>query len=61
VPLLGATNRLLGVLTSYAPKDDAFSDAHRYAFERIASLLSARIESLAEGSNVVQFPSTDRT
>jgi putative nucleotidyltransferase with HDIG domain len=58
-PVLGAQDKLLGVLTGYAAKDSAFSDAHRYAFERMASLLGERLHSLG-GSSVVRFQRTDR-
>jgi GAF domain-containing protein len=52
-------DRLFGVLTGYASKDSAFSDSHRYAFERIAFLLSERLTSL-ESSIVVKFPAAER-
>jgi hypothetical protein len=60
VPLLAPGERLVGVLTGYSPKDDAFSDLHRYAFERIGFLLSERLGSFSEGSSVVKFPHQDR-
>lgn len=54
VPLLDSTGRLLGVLSGYASKPDAFSGSHRYAFERIASLFADRIAQ-REGGSIVKF------
>jgi hypothetical protein len=59
-PYFGAQDKLLGVLTGYAAKDNAFSDAHRYAFERIATLLGERIASTSSSSSIVKFPRSER-
>jgi putative nucleotidyltransferase with HDIG domain len=59
-PFLGSKDRLLGVLSGYAAKDNAFSDAHRYAFERMASLLGERLNSMAGASSVVKFQRSER-
>ena len=59
-PYFGSQNRLLGVLTGYAVKDQAFTDAHRYAFERLALLLAERLTSLAASNTVVRFPQQER-
>ena len=59
-PYFGAQNKLLGVLTGYAAKDNAFSDAHRYAFERIATLLGERITSFSSSGSIVKFHRSER-
>lgn len=50
--------RLIGVLSAYTIKEDAFQDAHRYTFERIVKILGERIgpsDALAL-PNIRQFP-----
>lgn len=49
---------LLGVLTAYCIRGDAFSESHRYTFEYVASALVARICSLQSetSSNILSFP-----
>jgi hypothetical protein len=59
-PYFGAQDKLLGVLTGYAAKDNAFSDAHRYAFERMAILLGERLNSIGGSSSIVKFPRSER-
>jgi fructose-1-phosphate kinase PfkB-like protein len=54
---LSAGDVLLGVLTAYSIKKDAFDDAHRYAFEYVAAALGSRVSSMSSvGHNVVSFP-----
>jgi hypothetical protein len=59
-PYFGAQDKLLGVLSGYAAKDNAFNDAHRYAFERMAVLLAERLNSMTGSSSVVRFPQHER-
>jgi hypothetical protein len=59
-PYFGAQDKLLGVLTGYSVKDNVFTDAHRYAFERLSSLLGERLNSLAGAVSIVRFPQTER-
>lgn len=59
-PYFGAQDKLLGVLTGYAAKENAFSEAHRYAFERMAILLGERLNSVGGTSSIVRFPRTER-
>ena len=59
-PYFGSKDRLLGVLTGYAAKDNAYSDAHRYAFERMALLLGEKLSSMAGASSVVKFQRSER-
>jgi putative nucleotidyltransferase with HDIG domain len=59
-PYFGAKDRLLGVLSGYATKDNAFSDAHRYAFERVALLLGERLNSMTGTGSVVKFQRSER-
>ena len=59
-PYFGSQDKLLGVLTGYAMKENAFTDAHRYAFERLAMLLGERLQSLAGANSVVRFPKQER-
>ncbi|MBI4887349.1 MAG: HD domain-containing protein [Acidobacteria bacterium] len=49
---------LMGVLTAYSAKKDAFNEGHRYTFEHVGSALASRISSLVANtsSNVVSFP-----
>jgi putative methionine-R-sulfoxide reductase with GAF domain len=49
---------LVGVLTAYSAKQDAFDESHSYAFEKVASNLGTRTASHSIGmtSNVVSFP-----
>ncbi|HEY5618766.1 MAG TPA: GAF domain-containing protein, partial [Vicinamibacterales bacterium] len=53
--VLGDT--LIGVLTAYSGKQDAFDESHRYSFEKVASTLVSRVSShqLNISSNVVSF------
>jgi GAF domain-containing protein len=55
---LSRDGALIGVLTAYSSKQDAFSEEHRYAFETVASTLVARVASNPHitSSNVVSFP-----
>jgi putative nucleotidyltransferase with HDIG domain len=48
---------LIGVLSAYSSKQDAFNESHRYAFERVASALinRASLQTLNGSSNVVSF------
>jgi putative nucleotidyltransferase with HDIG domain len=48
---------LIGVLSAYSSKQDAFTESHRYAFEKVASTLVGRVSvsSLSSSSNVVSF------
>ena len=48
---------LVGVLSAYSSKQDAFSESHRYAFEKVASTLVSRVSvpALSPSSNVVSF------
>jgi hypothetical protein len=50
--------RLIGVLTAYSPRSEAFDETHRYVFEQVASILLDKLYSLAaiHSSNVVSFP-----
>ena len=49
-------DRLLGVLSGYSVKGQAFSDEHGYTFEYIATLLAARLVTLSAGrSDVTAF------
>jgi hypothetical protein len=47
-------------LSGYAGKDNAFSDAHRYVFGRMASLLGERLNSMTGASSVVKFQRSER-
>jgi putative nucleotidyltransferase with HDIG domain len=58
-PYFGSQDKLLGVLTGYAAKENAFSDAHRYAFERMSILLGERLNSITS-SSIVRFPRSER-
>jgi putative nucleotidyltransferase with HDIG domain len=55
---LSDRERLLGVLTGYAPREDAFNESHRYTFEQISLALVNRITSLRSHvpTNLVSFP-----
>jgi putative nucleotidyltransferase with HDIG domain len=57
---LGET--LVGVLTGYSSKKDAFNDAHRYTFEEVGSVLVNKISSLQSVglSKIVSFPHQKR-
>jgi putative nucleotidyltransferase with HDIG domain len=48
---------VIGVLTGYSSKQDAFNDGHSYAFEKVACSLASRVSShpLQASSNVVSF------
>jgi putative nucleotidyltransferase with HDIG domain len=48
---------LVGVLSAYSSQQDAFSESHRYAFEKVASTLVSRVSlpALSPSSNVVSF------
>ena len=49
---------LVGVLTGYAQRENAFGDGHRYAFEFVAPVLAGKIRFLQPRgpSNIVTFP-----
>ncbi len=54
---------LFGVLAVYAPQDNCFSEDHRYAFERIAAVVSERLTDISKPSHqntLVRFPAADR-
>jgi putative nucleotidyltransferase with HDIG domain len=42
VPLTDG-DRILGVLSGYSPREEAFNDSHRYTMERLASFLADRL------------------
>lgn len=46
---------LYGVLTSYSPQPDAFSDADRYALEEVASALVARLSQEDQGKKSIHL------
>ena len=48
---------LLGGLTAYSPRESAFSEGHRYAFEQLSEALADRLTTLASKphQNVVSF------
>jgi putative methionine-R-sulfoxide reductase with GAF domain len=56
-PLL-RDQRLVAVLTAYSTRAEAFTDAHRYTVEQVASTLRDRLVSLVapESHSVVSFP-----
>ena len=49
---------LLGGLTAYSPRESAFSEGHRYAFEQLSGALADRLTTLASkpSQNLVSFP-----
>jgi len=49
-------DRLIGVLTAYAVRDNAFDESHQYAFEEVAALLATKMLTLSNVRNVVSFP-----
>jgi len=53
---------LLGVLTAYSHREEAFTDSDRYAFENIAGTMTGRLSTLQSiaSPNVVSFPSHHR-
>jgi putative nucleotidyltransferase with HDIG domain len=55
---LAEGERLIGVLTGYSLREDAFNESHRYAFEQVASALLTRLSSIESktSSNLVSFP-----
>lgn len=55
---LAEGERLIGVLTGYSLREDAFNESHRYTFEQVASALLTRLSSLESktSSNLVSFP-----
>lgn len=54
---LVAGDTLVGVLTGYSIKKEAFDDSHHYAFEHVAAALGRRTSSLGIfGNNVMAFP-----
>jgi putative nucleotidyltransferase with HDIG domain len=54
---LSREGRLTGVFTGYSNQETPFDDRHRYAVERIAELLDARLSSFApNASNIRAFP-----
>ena len=50
--------QLVGVLSAYSARDGVFTEAHRYAFEYVATVLAARLAPTARGSSVVAFPNS---
>lgn len=51
--------RLTGVFTGYSSQDTPFDERHRYAVERVAELLDARLTSIGQSSsNIRTFPKT---
>ena len=49
--------RLLGVLTTYSPQPNAFSDSHRYTIEQVSSLVATFVITKSEGKHtLVSFP-----
>jgi putative nucleotidyltransferase with HDIG domain len=53
---LADDDRLHGVISGYSPRDEAFSDVHRYTVEHVASLIKERMQRTAVGSSsVVRF------
>jgi putative nucleotidyltransferase with HDIG domain len=58
VPLL-RDGRLTGVFTGYSSQEIPFDERHRYAVERVAELLDARLTSFGlSTSNIRAFPAT---
>jgi GAF domain-containing protein len=47
---------LLGTLTAYSSREEPFTDSHRYAFERAATLVAAKLASLTQDRTLVSFP-----
>ncbi|MGH9236918.1 MAG: GAF domain-containing protein [Vicinamibacterales bacterium] len=57
-PLL-QDGRLSGVFTGYSSQDTPFDERHRYAVERVAELLDARLTSIGQSiSKIRTFPKT---
>jgi putative nucleotidyltransferase with HDIG domain len=52
VPLTDS-DRIVGVLTGYSPREQAFNDAHRYTMERVASFLADRVQQLGGKTGTV--------
>jgi putative nucleotidyltransferase with HDIG domain len=54
---LRAQDELLGVLTAYSPRSEAFSEANRYSVEEVASALAASIAGLSKTQvpNILSF------
>ena len=52
-------DRLIGVLTAYSTRRDAFAEAHRYSVECVANLIAASVGTKTElkPSGLVSFPS----
>jgi putative nucleotidyltransferase with HDIG domain len=58
VPML-RDGRLIGVFTGYSSQDTPFDERHRYAVERVAELLDARLTAFGQNtSNIRAFPKT---
>ena len=58
VPLVHG-NRLVGVISGYSSRQNAFDQTHRYAMEQIGTLLCERLaSSSSSGTTVVSFPSS---
>lgn len=53
-PLL-SNGRMVGVLTAYSPRQNAFQDSDRYTFERLAAIIAGTMESSPDRS-VLSFP-----
>jgi putative nucleotidyltransferase with HDIG domain len=57
VPLV-KREQLIGVLSGYSSREEAFSDAHRYCVERVSMTLTERLHAgVSPTANVVSFPS----
>ena len=55
VPLV-CSERLVGVLTSYSTRHDAFDEGHRYIIQRIGTLLAQQLtHSAIQGSTLLSF------
>jgi putative nucleotidyltransferase with HDIG domain len=50
--------RLIGVLTAYSSRENAFNESHRYSFEQVATVLAAKLLALESrvSPNIVTFP-----
>jgi putative nucleotidyltransferase with HDIG domain len=55
VPLV-KREQLVGVLSGYSSREEAFSDAHRYAVERVSMMLAERLQAASSSANIVSFP-----
>jgi hypothetical protein len=56
VPLLDG-DRVLGVLSGYSVREEAFNEAHRYTVERVAVFLTERFHAPSgKSGTVISFP-----